>query len=157
MIKGVIFDLDGVLVTTDELHYAAWKRLADEEGIYFDREINQRLRGIGRMESLDILLKKAATTYTPEQKAQLAERKNNSYRQSLSSLTPADVFSGVLEMLHALRQRGIKLAIGSSSKNAPLIMKQTGLLGEVDIIVDGNDISRSKPDPEVFLIAAERA
>lgn len=156
MIKGVIFDLDGVLVTTDELHYRAWKRLADEEDIPFNRDVNQRLRGVSRMASLEILLENATAVYTPQQKAELAKRKNNCYRESLSSITPADVLDGALEMLRALRQRGIKIAIGSSSKNAPLIMERTDLLGEVDEIVDGNDITRSKPDPEVFLLAAER-
>ena len=156
MIKGVIFDLDGVLVSTDELHYRAWKTLADDEGIHFDREINQRLRGVSRMESLEILLDKATAKYTPQQKQEFAERKNNCYRKSLAALTPADVLAGSVEILQSLRQRGIKIAIGSSSKNAPLIMERAGLLGAVDQIADGNDITRSKPDPEVFLLAAER-
>lgn len=156
MIRGVIFDLDGVLVTTDELHYRAWRRLADEEKIPFDRTVNQRLRGIGRMESLEVLLEKARCSYSSEEKTALAERKNSYYRDLLRALTPADVLPGSLRILRELRARGIKVAVGSVSKNTPIIMERVGLADEVDIVVDGNDISRSKPDPEVFLIAAKR-
>ena len=156
MIKGVIFDLDGVLVVTDELHYLAWLRLAEEEGIDFSRDDNQRQRGIGRMESLDVLLENTDRTYTPQQKAEMAARKNDYYRNSLQSLTPDDALPGAKEMLRAMRQRGIKTAIGSASKNTPLIMQRVGLVGEVDAVADGNDITRTKPDPQVFLVAAER-
>jgi beta-phosphoglucomutase len=156
MIRGVIFDLDGVLVTTDELHYRAWKRLADGEGIPFDRAVNERLRGVSRMESLEILLERSPRTYTSEQKAILADRKNAAYRESLHALTPADVLPGAREMLAELRRRGVRTAVGSSSRNAPLILERTGLGDSLDVVVDGNDISRSKPDPEVFLLAAER-
>lgn len=156
MIRGVLFDLDGVLVTTDEFHYRAWQRLADEEGIYFDRAINERLRGVSRMESLEILLARSTRTYSPQEKQALADRKNSAYRESLKSLTPSDVLPGVREMLTGLRSRGIRLAVGSSSRNAPLILERTGLYGAFDVVVDGNDIRRSKPDPEVFLLAAER-
>jgi beta-phosphoglucomutase len=155
-IRGIIFDLDGVLVTTDELHYRAWKRLADEEGIPFDRAVNERLRGVSRMESLEILLERSPRDYTREQKLALAERKNATYRESLHMLTPGDVLPGVPETLAELRRRGIRTAVGSSSRNAGLILDRTGLGGEFDAVVDGNDISRSKPDPEVFLLAARR-
>jgi len=156
MITGVLFDLDGVLVTTDELHYQGWKRVADEEGIYFDREINHRLRGVSRMESLEILLEQATRVFTPVEKQAMAERKNGYYRALLATLTPADVLPGAVEMLAALRARGIKTAIGSSSKNAPLILERVGMTDAVEVVVDGNQITHSKPDPEVFLLAAER-
>lgn len=156
MIRGVIFDLDGVLVTTDELHYRAWKRMADEEGIYFDRQINHRLRGVSRMASLEIVLERAARPYAPPEKQAMAERKNNYYRAMLAELTPSDVLPGAKEMLASLRRRGVKTAVGSSSKNTPLIMERVGIAGDVDAVADGNDITHSKPHPEVFLIAAQR-
>ena len=156
MIRGVIFDLDGVLVTTDEFHYQGWARLAREEGIPFDRDINQRLRGVSRMDSLAIMLEKADRTYTEEEKLAMAERKNAYYRDSLKNLSPDDALPGAREMLKALRERGIKIGIGSSSKNTPLIMERVDLTKDVDAVADGNDIFRSKPDPEVFLLAAER-
>jgi beta-phosphoglucomutase len=156
MIRGVIFDLDGVLVTTDDYHYRAWKAMADQEGIPFDRQTNERLRGVSRMDSLDIILEKAPRQYSDEEKQQLAERKNRMYRESLQELTRGALLPGALEMLHELQRRDIKIAVASSSKNTPLIMKRLGLNQEVDAVADGNDITRSKPHPEVFLIAAER-
>lgn len=156
MIRGVIFDLDGVLVTTDEFHYQAWKRMADEEGIYFDREINHRLRGVSRMESLEIILERATRQYSDDEKVEMATRKNNCYRDLLLTLTSESLLPGAVETLTELRKLGIKTAIGSSSRNTPLIMERTGLADKVDAVADGNDITRSKPDPQVFLIAAER-
>lgn len=156
MIKAVIFDLDGVLVSTDELHYLGWKALAEREGIYFDREINNRLRGVSRMESLDIILERAGHTYSAEEKQEMAAYKNDIYAASLDTLTPADRLEGVSECLTALHGMGLKLAVGSSSKNTPKILLRTGLAPEFDAVADGNDISRSKPDPEVFLKAAEK-
>ncbi|MEG0741642.1 MAG: beta-phosphoglucomutase [Clostridia bacterium] len=153
-IAGVIFDLDGVLVSTDNCHYLAWKRMADEEGIDFDRKVNERLRGVSRMESLDILLERAAKPYTEDEKAAMAARKNAYYVTLIGSLTEGDVLPGALATLQMLRGRGIKIAIGSSSKNTPLILKQIGLSGAFDAVADGNQITRSKPDPEVFLLAA---
>lgn len=153
--KAFIFDLDGVIVSTDSLHYRAWKTLADSEGIYFDEEINNRLRGVSRMESLEIILERATRTYTDEEKIAMAERKNSIYRELLQVLTPADRLEGVTETLDALRQKGYKLAIGTSSKNTPVILEKIGYKGYFDAISDGNNISRSKPDPEVFLKAAE--
>lgn len=153
--KAFIFDLDGVIVSTDSLHYRAWKALADEEGIYFDEKINDRLRGVSRMASLEIILERATRTYTDEEKIAMAERKNGIYRELLQVLTSADRLEGVTETLDALRQKGYKLAIGSSSKNTPVILEKIGYKGYFDAISDGNNISRSKPDPEVFLKAAE--
>lgn len=156
MIKGIIFDLDGVLVHTDKYHYLAWKKMADEEGIYFDEQINHRLRGVSRMESLEIILEKANKSYTEEEKKQLAAYKNDLYRESLLSMSDADVSSEVKEVLNQLLKDNIKLAIGSSSKNAGLIMKQTGLYKYIEQVADGNDITYSKPHPEVFLLALEK-
>ncbi len=153
--KAFIFDLDGVIVSTDKFHYLAWKRMADEEGIYFDETINERLRGVSRMQSLEIILERAKKNYTDEEKVALAEKKNDIYRQSLQSLTPADRLEGVTEALSALREKGYKLAIGSSSKNTPIILEKIGYADYFDKISDGNNITRSKPDPEVFLKAAE--
>lgn len=155
MIKGVIFDLDGVLVFTDEFHYLAWKKLADEEGIPFTREDNNALRGVSRMASLELVLKKASKTYSDEEKVAMAEKKNNYYREYLSTMSEKDVTPETLSFLKELREKGYKTAIGSSSKNAPMILKQVGLAPYFDAIIDGNQISKSKPDPEVFLKAAE--
>ncbi len=157
MIKGVIFDLDGVIVSTDEYHYQGWQKMADEEGIFFDRQINERLRGVSRMESLEIILEKSDKKYSEQQKEELATRKNNYYKEFLSTkLTPNDILPGVMKVLDGLKQNGVKIAIGSSSKNSPAIIKQIGLDHYFDATADGNDIKKSKPDPEVFIIAAQR-
>jgi beta-phosphoglucomutase len=157
MIKGVIFDLDGVIVSTDEYHYLGWQRMADEEGIYFDRQINERLKGVSRMESLDIILEKSKKVYDENQKTELATRKNNYYKEFLATkLTPNNILPGVMSVLKELKQSGIKIAIGSSSRNSPAILKQIGLDNYFDATADGNDIKKSKPDPEVFLLAAKR-
>lgn len=156
MIQGVIFDLDGVLVSTDEFHYLGWKMIADREGIFFDREINHRLRGVSRMESLEILLERAEKTYSDDEKLAMAEAKNNAYRGLLGDLAPADLLPGALAMLGDLQSRGVKLAVGSSSRNTPLILERTALASWFHAVADGNDITASKPDPEVFLLAAER-
>jgi beta-phosphoglucomutase len=156
MIRGVIFDLDGVLVTTDELHYAGWRRLAEEEGIPFTREDNVRQRGVSRMESLAILLEKSPRAYAPPEREALAARKNDYYRAMLAALTPDDALPGAREMLRALRERDIAVAVASASRNTPLIMERVDLAREVDAVADGNEVSRSKPDPEVFLLAAEK-
>lgn len=153
--KAFIFDLDGVIVSTDALHYQAWKKLADREGIYFDEKINDRLRGVSRMACLEILLERATRAYTDAEKAEMAEYKNNAYRDLLQSITPADRLEGVTETLEKLRKNGFKLAIGSSSKNTPIILEKIGYKGYFDAISDGNNISHSKPNPEVFLMAAQ--
>lgn len=155
MINAVIFDLDGVIVSTDDCHYRAWKKMADDEGIYFDREINNRLRGVSRMESLEIVLEKRVKDYSDKEKQQLAEKKNNFYKQLITELTPDDILPGVTEKLSELKEHGIKIAIGSSSKNTPIILKQIGLDSFFDAVSDGNNITNSKPDPEVFQKAAQ--
>ena len=154
--KAVIFDLDGVIVCTDECHYMGWKKMADEEGIYFDRGINERLRGVSRMESLNIVLERAEKAYSEEEKVTLATRKNEYYREFIKKLTPADILEGVMEFCDDLKAKGVKIAIGSSSKNTPGILEYIGLSDYFDAVADGNSIKNSKPDPEVFLLAAER-
>lgn len=157
MIKGVIFDLDGVLVSTDELHFQAWKRLAEELGIAsFGREDNRRQRGVSRMASLEVVLEKSSRIFTPEEKEELAGRKNRYYQELLADLTDEALLPGAKESLALLRSRGIRTAVGSASKNAPLILEKTGLLPMLDQISCGLDTTKSKPDPEVFLIAARK-
>jgi len=151
-IKAVIFDLDGVIVSTDEYHFKAWKQLSDEEDIYFDRKINELLRGVSRMESLEIILRKSKKDYTQEEKASLAQRKNQYYRELLENLTPKEILPGVME----LKAMPKKIAIGSSSKNAKFILNKIGLNDYFDAIADGSEIVKSKPDPEVFLLAASK-
>lgn len=154
-IKGFIFDLDGVIVFTDKLHYQAWKRMADRLGISFDETVNDRLRGVSREESLDIILENYhGPALGAEEKRRLAEEKNSYYRELLEELTPDAVEEKVKDTLVKLREQGFKLAIGSSSKNAGLILERTGIAGLFDAVSDGNNIQRSKPDPEVFLKAA---
>jgi len=154
--QAVIFDLDGVIVSTDEYHYVAWKKIADGEGIEFNHEINNRLRGVSRMESLEIILEKAFKEYSIEEKYLLAEAKNDFYREQLQLLTAKHILPGVENTLRELKKCQVKIAIGSSSKNTPLILRQIGLVDMFDAVVDGNDIKNSKPDPEVFLLAAKR-
>lgn len=154
--EAVIFDLDGVICFTDHYHFLAWKALADSLNIPFDEKKNDRLRGVSRMASLDIILEEYhGPALTDGEKTALATRKNDLYRTYLQSMTTADLSEEVRETLHALRQRGLKLAIGSSSKNAPLILERIGLAGFFDAVSDGNNITRSKPDPQVFTMAAE--
>ena len=154
-IKAVIFDLDGVIVTTDDCHYTAWKKMADDEGIYFDRKINERLRGVSRMQSLEIVLEKSDKAYTEQEKLALAAKKNAYYVDLIQKLTPHDVLGGVMKNLETLKEHGIKIAIGSSSKNTPIILNRIGLADYFDAVSDGNNIKNSKPDPEVFIKAAE--
>lgn len=154
-LRGVIFDLDGVICFTDVYHFQAWKQMADGEGIEFNERINERLRGVSRAESLEIILERAARTYAPDEKAALMEKKNNLYRELLQQMSPQDLSPEVLQTLHALRERGYKLAIGSSSKNAKFILDRIGLGDFFDAVSDGTNIQRSKPDPQVFLMAAE--
>lgn len=153
--QGVIFDLDGVICFTDKFHYEAWKAMADEIGVYFDETINNRLRGVSRMASLDIILERAESAYSQEEKEAMAERKNNYYKKLLEKMSPADLSEEVKTSLDKLRDMGCLLAIGSSSKNAKFILKQLGLEGYFDAISDGTNITRSKPDPQVFQMAAQ--
>ncbi len=155
-IRAVIFDLDGVIVSTDEFHFQAWKRLADSQGIPLGRDAHDRLRGVSRMESLEIVLEKSAKRYSLDAKREMAERKNTHFRELLKGLSPADILPGVTDMIKGLKNRGVKIAIGSSSKNARTILRAVGMEDEFEVITDGNHITRSKPDPEVFTIAARQ-
>lgn len=156
MIQAVILDLDGVIVSTDEQHYRGWQQLADEEGIPFDRETNHRLRGVSRMASLEIILERSTREYSDDEKAEMAARKNGYYRQMLAELSPEAILPGAMEVMDACRARGAKLAVASSSRNTPYILERIGLSDYFDATADGNDITHSKPHPEVFLLAAER-
>ena len=153
--KGVIFDLDGVICSTDHYHYLAWQALADRLGIYFDETINNRLRGVSRMASLEIILERYNGTLSEEEKLAAAEEKNNLYRELLKEMTPADLSPEVKNTLDALRAKGLLLGIGSSSENTKFILSRIGLGDYFDKISDGTNITRSKPDPEVFLKGAE--
>lgn len=155
MIKGIIFDLDGVLVFTDQFHFAAWKQLASELGYTIDEEMNSRLRGVSRMDSLNIVLEKYEGILSNEQKVVLADRKNKIYLNYLENMVPSDVSNAVRKTLADLHERGYKIALGSSSRNAKIILKKVALEEAFDAISDGTNISKSKPDPEVFLKAAE--
>lgn len=154
MIKGIIFDLDGVIVHTDEMHYQAWKQIANRIGVEFNRDINNRLRGVSRMESLEIILENAKPISDVE-KLVLSDEKNAVYKKLLETLSEEDVDRDVKMVLRELKKRHIKLAIGSSSKNARFILEQIKLTDFFDAVSDGNNIEKSKPDPEVFLKAAE--
>lgn len=154
--KAVIFDLDGVLVFTDKYHFKAWKEIAGELGIDFTEKDNDRLRGVSRAESLEIILEKyEGEPLSDEKKAELLERKNNIYREYLKEMAPSDVTDDVRNTLKELKGKGLKLAVGSSSKNTAFILEKTDLTDAFDAVADGTMIERSKPDPEVFLKAAE--
>ena len=154
-LRGIIFDLDGVIVSTDEQHYLGWKALADRLGIPFNREVNSRFRGVSRMACMNILEELGGKHYTDSEKIAYADWKNEYYRELLAQMSPADLSQEVRSTLDALRARGLKLAVGSSSKNAKFILQRIGLSDYFDAVSDGTNISRSKPDPEVFLKAAE--
>jgi len=154
--EAVIFDLDGVLVDTAVFHYQAWKRLADELGIPFDIEKNEALKGISRMDSLDKILDWGKVQKTDAEKQQLAERKNESYLELLDTMKTGDVLPGTIALLSWLKNNQKKIALGSASKNAPAILEKTGIMEYFDVVIDGNSVSRSKPDPQVFLLGAEK-
>lgn len=154
-LKGIIFDLDGVICFTDQYHYRAWKQMADQIGVYFDEKINNRLRGVSRMASLDIILERSTKQYSAAEKKNLAEQKNDIYRELLLQMSPKDLSAEVKSTLEELRNRGVRLAIGSSSKNTKTILKQIGLENYFDAVSDGTNITHSKPHPEVFLMAAD--
>lgn len=153
--KGIIFDLDGVLCHTDHYHYQAWKKLADRLEIPFNETDNNRLRGVSRMESLEIILEKSTVSYSPEEKQKFAEEKNETYKKLLQQMKPSDISEEVRETLSLLKSY-FSLAVGSSSKNTGLILQKTDMEKYFDAVADGNDIQNSKPDPEVFLVAADR-
>ena len=154
--KWIIFDLDGVICHTDMFHFKAWKAIADRLGIYFDETINNRLRGVGRMESLAIVLERySGPALSKDEQEKLACEKNVIYKSLLSQMDESYVPAEVLGALCVLREKGIKMAIGSSSKNAKYILKQIGLNNFFDAISDGNNIQHTKPHPQVFTLAAQ--
>lgn len=153
--KGIIFDLDGVICSTDELHYRAWKEIAKSLNLKFDEFMNDKLRGIGREESLKIILKENNTVIDSKQIQELANKKNDIYLEMLSGYSPKDLSKEVEDTLRQIKELGYKIAIGSSSKNAKFILKQLGILNWFDAISDGTNISKTKPNPEVFEKAAE--
>lgn len=154
-IKACIFDLDGVIVDTAVYHYKAWKRLANELSFDFTEEANEKLKGISRKESLALILGWGGVEKTDTEMEQLAQRKNDWYVDMISEMTPTEILPGALEFLQALRKAGYKTALGSASKNAAIILHKVGLAGYFDAIVDGNVVTASKPDPQVFLKGAE--
>lgn len=154
-IKACLFDLDGVLVDTAKYHFIAWKELAEELGFTFTEHDNERLKGVSRMASLDILLEIGGLTLPEEEKLRLAEEKNNRYVEYISKMDASEILPGALEFLRECRENGVKTALGSASKNAMTILDNTGLTPYFDAIIDGNHTSAAKPDPEVFLLGAK--
>lgn len=154
--RAIIFDLDGVIVYTDRYHYLGWKRLADEEGFAFDETLNDRLRGVSRMASLEIILDHNDIDLPDAKKKELAERKNGYYRDSLAEIDESALVDGALDFVRAVRDLEVRTAIGSSSKNAGFVLQQLGIRDLFDAVVTGHDITRSKPDPQIFLLGAER-
>ena len=158
MIKGFIFDLDGVLTDTAEYHYKAWKRLADKLTIPIDREMNEQLKGISRMDSLDRILAIGNRTevYSIEEKEQLADEKNEDYKKLILTVTPADLLPGIADLLADLKAAGIRLALASASKNGPVIMERLGIADLFDTVVDPAELENGKPDPEIFIKGAKQ-
>ena len=155
MIQAVIFDLDGVLTATDTLHTRAWQAVCDDLDIPFSKDVAESLRGVSRSESAALILKSAGRSLSESEMKKFTDKKNDIYKHSLEELTPKDVFQGVKELIEYLKSEDIKTAVASSSKNADAILKNLELKDKFDAIVDGKMISRSKPDPEVFAIAAD--
>lgn len=153
--EAVIFDLDGVLTDTALYHFKAWKKLADGLGIPFDEQDNERLKGVSRAESLNIILEKSDQTYTAEEKAALMDKKNEDYRQAIAEMSPADLFPGVRELFALLRQQGYKIGLASASRNAAFVLDKLGISDWFDFIADANRVANSKPAPDIFLQAAE--
>ena len=155
-IKGFIFDLDGVITDTAEYHYLGWKKLAEEEGLAFDREFNEKFRGVSRMECLDLLLEANDRKVTPEERKELAERKNNYYREYLKSISEDNLLEGIEEILQRVKTDGYKMAIASASKNTKIVVNKLDIKDMFDTISDGYSVKNSKPAPDLFLHTAEK-
>lgn len=152
-LKAVIFDLDGVITDSAKYHYLAWKELADELHIPFDETYNEKLKGVSRMESLELILKNgnASDKFTEEEKNQMAEKKNNNYKELIKQITPNDILPGVLEFLNELKDNKIKIALASVSKNAAFILHQLELDDYFDYVADAAKVPNAKPFPDIFL------
>jgi len=153
---GFIFDLDGVIVDTAKYHYLAWKNLANSLGFDFTEEQNEQLKGVSRVKSLEILLNIGKVELSDEKKQTLLVEKNREYLEYVNTMTSDEILPGVNQLLNFLDDNNIKYVLGSASKNAPLILEKVGLIKRFVAIVDGNDVSKAKPNPEVFLIGAEK-
>ena len=153
--KAVIFDVDGVLVRTDAMHERAWRAMAQREGLPFPDGLSDKLRGVRRERSLELLLGSASDRYTDEQRAELMHFKNELFLAEVRAMTPADVLPGVRELITELKNAGIKLAAASASRNARLVLDRTDLASSLDAIIDGNDAPLAKPNPQCFLLAAQ--
>jgi beta-phosphoglucomutase len=152
--EAALFDLDGVIVDTAKYHYRAWKRLAQELDVAFDERDNERLKGVGRMQCMDIILELGGLRMDETEKERQASRKNAWYVEYISSMGRDELLPGAEEYITRLRAAGVKVALGSASKNAPLILERLGIVGLFDAVIDGSKVTRSKPDPEVFLAGA---
>lgn len=156
MFTAIIFDLDGVITDTARYHYLAWNRLAEGLGVPFDEAFNEQLKGVDRMGSLDLILRRGGLDPDAAERARLADQKNDDYRQLVATMTRADLLPGALRALEAARGAGLKVGLASVSKNASTILERLGITGYFDYVVDANLIKRGKPDPEIFLTAAEQ-
>jgi len=152
--KACIFDLDGVIVDTARYHYLAWKRLTDDLGIIFTPEENERLKGVSRMASLEIILELGGKIHSVSEKKEMAALKNKWYLEYISTMTPKDILPGTLELVNELKFNKIKIALGSASRNTPLLLERLEIADMFDAVADGNSVNKTKPDPEVFLKAA---
>jgi beta-phosphoglucomutase len=153
--QAALFDLDGVIVDTAKFHYLAWRELANGLGFDLTEAQNERLKGISRMESLDVILDMGGVTLHADEKLRLATIKNGRYVEMIKTIDASEILRGAKEYLLELRARGVKIALGSASKNAEIILKNLGILELFDVIIDGNKVSKSKPNPEVFLLGAQ--
>ena len=156
MIKACIFDLDGVIVDTAHYHFIAWKRLADELGIQFTALDNEKLKGVSRMDSLNILLSIGGMTLNKKIKEQLADKKNGWFVEFVETITPKEIFPNVKPLLKKLKSAGIRMAVASSSKNAKRVLELLKINEYFDVVIDGTMIVNTKPDPEIFLLAASQ-
>jgi len=154
--KAVIFDVDGVLVRTDAMHERSWRALAKQEGLPFPGDLPDQLRGVSRERSLELVLGDALDRYTPQQRTAMMDRKNAAFLGEVNAMTHADALPGVRELLAELRDAGVSLAAASASRNARLVLDRVELTRELDAIVDGDDAPIPKPDPQCFLLAAEK-
>ena len=154
MIKGFLFDLDGVIVETAGFHYQAWRQMANDLGFDISKEFNETLKGVSRVDSLNLILKHGGIELSEDEKVALAKKKNDNYLSLVSQMTPDDILPGVKDFFVQIKQTDIKISLGSVSKNSKMILEKVGLLNEFDAIIDGTNISKGKPDPEVFLKGA---